>query len=267
MDILLADDQKEIRLLTSQQLVRDGHRITAVANGRDAVEAFRNAPFDIVLLDEHMPELDGTSALRAIRALEKGRTQLVIAVTGYNTDSDRARLLREGFDAVIGKPFRLDSLDATLRDLRASHGPASPPSTANSAGASVADLLRSVGGDAKLALRLARTFLKGLPNQLRRIELAIQRNRPADLAAFAHALKGSVSIFGAPQAQKCCHDLQELGRGNHIGDAARIFADLKEQIAQLEVNLRGYAGQSSVSVAGSKPKRKSAGSSPKRNPR
>jgi CheY-like chemotaxis protein len=268
MHILFADDQKEIRQLTANRLQRDGHTVVAVSNGPQALSEFDRASFDLVLLDEQMPAMSGVDVLHAIRATERGKHQIVIAVTGYNTEDDRRRLVHEGFDSVIGKPFRLDRLDAMLRETlnsRVSH--ANTPQYRDAVQVTSADLLHSVGGDPKLLLRMIRTFLRETPKRLALMESAIRLKRPDKLASFAHALKGSVAIFGATAAQQRCHQLQELGRKEELSDVARVFDLLKEEIAKLEANLRGYAGQISPSGSAARARSSRAESAARRKPR
>jgi len=254
--------------LAANQLQRDGHSVVVVSNGPDALSEFDRAAFDVVLLDEHMPAMSGVDVLHAIRATERGKRQIVIAVTGYNSEDDRRRLFHEGFDSVIGKPFRLDRLDATLRETL--NSPVSHANTRQYRDAlqvTSADLLHSVGGDPKLLLRMIRTFLRETPKRLALMESAIRLKRPDKLASFAHALKGSVAIFGATAAQQRCHQLQELGRTEELSDVARVFDLLKEEIAKLEANLRGYAGQISPSGSAARARSPRAESAARRKPR
>jgi two-component system, sensor histidine kinase and response regulator len=266
MRILLADDQEEIRLLTSQQLRRSGHNVVAVANGQQALDAFQREPFDVVFLDEEMPVMNGLQALRAIRDLEHERGRVrVIALTGYNTEQDRERLLRAGFDTVIGKPFRFDALDVLLRERQgisqevekrdAESAPARTP---------VKDLLERLGGDEKLARKIISTFLRDTPKRMAGLQMAVTQKDGASLASIAHALRGSVAIFGAQKACDFSQLLQESGGANDFHGLARVYEQLKEEIAELEANLRGYAGQRSSASTGASPKRSRVRSNPKR---
>jgi signal transduction histidine kinase/CheY-like chemotaxis protein len=263
MRILLADDQSEIRMLTTHQLERSGHHVVAVANGQEVLDALQSESFDVVLLDENMPVMGGLQALRAIREREKNSGPIVvIALTGYNSEPDRERLLRAGFDSVIGKPFRLDALDALLRDSTGSVTPAKEASTtANSVQTPVANLLDRVGGDEKLARKMIATFLHDVPQRMLGIQKAIKQKNGEGLASLAHALKGSVSIFDAQEARDHAQKLQDLGRAKEFRGLARVYEQLKEEIAELEANLRGYAGQKRSPGQGAKQKRRS--SSPK----
>ena len=242
MRILLADDQSDFRLLTKEHLESSGHQVLAVASGADALTAFAKEFFDVILLDEEMPGMTGTEALQKIRARQRpSRPAVVIALTGYNTDTDRQRLLEAGFNAVLGKPFRFDVLEAILNDFAAGAFPAATPPAAPPALAdSVAPLAR-VGGDQELLARMARTFLEDLPPRFAEMRKSIRRKDGEKLASGAHALQGSLGLFGADEAAARCRELQEFGRNGNFADASRTLANLKEAIAELEANLRGYA--------------------------
>lgn len=266
MRILLADDQKEIRLLTTHQLERSGHHVVAVANGQEALDALRHEPFDVILLDEDMPVMNGLQTLRAIRDLEKELgPKVLIAVTGYNTEPDRQRLLRAGFDSVIGKPFRLETLDALLRqspqELRPKEG---KEATGESEQTPMGNLLNRLGGDEKLARKMIATFLRDTPPRLAGIQKALKQKDSEALVSLAHALKGSVSIFGAVAARNLAQKLQESGRARNFQELAQFYERLQEEIAELEANLRGYAGQKGSRGSSPASKTKPRGSSPKR---
>lgn len=256
MRILLADDQEEIRMLTQQQLESHGHRVVAVGNGEEALRALRRQAFDIVLLDEEMPVMSGTQVLQAIRTEEMEHPPpVVIALTGYNTDSDRDRLLQAGFNSVIGKPFRLGTLDAILHISMGKEPPRVPENAGDAVSASTEEgFLNRVGGDRKLLQRMIQTFLRDGPQRLKEIRRAIRQKQGDKLASLAHALKGPLGIFGANRAAERCQELQEFGRGGNYAEAARRYDSLKEEIALLEANLRGYAGQKSPSGPGAQPK-------------
>jgi HPt (histidine-containing phosphotransfer) domain-containing protein len=87
------------------------------------------------------------------------------------------------------------------------------------------------------------TFLRDTPKRLSGIAASIRRNNSESLASLAHALKGSVSIFGAEAARKQANELQEIGRSSELSGAPEVLALLKEEIAKLQANLRGYANQ------------------------
>jgi signal transduction histidine kinase/DNA-binding NarL/FixJ family response regulator len=240
--ILFADDQEDIRTLTAYQLKRSGHKVVIAKDGKQALNAFRSASFDVVLLDQEMPGMTGDEVARAIRKTEGGKKERVflVASTGNTTSEDVRRLKQAGFDDVLGKPFRLEDLNLIL-----SAAPAATDTSMPSVlpGAIFTELVARVGGDEKLLKRMIHTFRRDTPKRLAGIAEAIRRKNPEALASLAHALKGSVSIFGAESARKHTQELQDLGRGKELSRAAEVLALLKEEIAKLQANLRGYANQ------------------------
>ena len=244
MRVLFADDQEDIRTLTSYQLERSGHHVHAVCNGKEALSALLHGHFDVILLDEEMPAMSGVQVARTIRENEAraGSHAFLIALTGNNTEGDQARLRREGFDAVLGKPFRLERLTEIL-DAAAGTPPLTsvPKKPAAGATAGVDDLLGRIGGDKKLLNRMIRTFLRDTPKRVVALQTALQHEDADKIASLAHALKGSAGIFLAQKAHDLAQELEDLGRKSELGGAAGVYGALKEEIAKLEEKLRGYA--------------------------
>jgi signal transduction histidine kinase/CheY-like chemotaxis protein len=257
MRVLLADDHEDIRKLTTYQLERNGHHVTSVSNGKDALDAARRASFDVILLDEEMPGLTGVEVVGSIRKNPASPAPVLIALTGNSSPQDRDRLLAAGFDSVLGKPFHLETLTALLSD------PARIPPDASSISlpqpGSLDDLLKRIGGDKKLLRQMIATFLRDTPKRLAVIRAALKKKDGIGLASSAHALKGSVSIFGPSPAHERAEALQTLGRAADLRQAARLYPSLQEEIAKLLEKLRGYAKQiagkpvSAVARAKSKP--------------
>jgi CheY-like chemotaxis protein len=123
--ILLAEDNAVNQLLATRLLVKRGHRVTVVANGREALEALEKDTFDLALMDVQMPELNGFEATAVIREKEKtsGNHLTVIAMTAHAMAGDRERCLKAGMDDYIAKPIRTQE----LTELLGRHSPA--PST------------------------------------------------------------------------------------------------------------------------------------------
>jgi signal transduction histidine kinase/CheY-like chemotaxis protein len=242
--ILLADDQEDIRTLTAHQLKRNGHKVVVAKDGAHALRTFHAATFDVALLDQEMPGMTGDELARAIRKAEQGKKKRIflVASTGNSTSEDVRRLKQAGFDEVLGKPFRLEDLNHILSSTPGAKL-VSQPQSVSAPGASIAELVARVGGDEKLLKRMIHTFLRDTPKRLGGIAAAIRRKSPETLASLAHALKGSVSIFGAEAARKHANELQELGRSSELSGAPEVLTVLKEEIAKLQANLRGYANQ------------------------
>jgi CheY-like chemotaxis protein len=252
MLILLADDQEDIRTLTTYQLERSGHHVISVSNGKDALATAQRAPFDVILLDEEMPGLTGVQVVRAIRDNPStlASRPVLIALSGNSSDEDRDRLLAAGFDSVLAKPFRLEALTSLLSDPE--HIPPDASSLTPPEPGSLRDILKRIGGDKKLLRQMIATFLRDTPKRLAAIRMALKKKDDIQLASCAHALKGSVSIFGPSPALRMVEALQHLGRDRDLREARRVYPLLQEEIANLLEKLRGYAketGARPLSVA------------------
>jgi CheY-like chemotaxis protein len=113
--VLLAEDNPVNALLARSLLTRSGCVVVTVANGAEAVRALEEAPYDLVLMDVHMPVMDGYDATRAIRAAggRVGATPIV-ALTAAAMEEDRRACIAAGMDDVITKPLDPDRLGAML---------------------------------------------------------------------------------------------------------------------------------------------------------
>ncbi len=117
--ILLAEDNAINQKVALRMLEKRGHAVTVVSNGLEAVKAFQEMPFDCILMDVQMPEMDGLQAAAAIRNLERetgaGQARIrIIALTAHARGSDRERCLAAGMDDFISKPIQAGELSRML---------------------------------------------------------------------------------------------------------------------------------------------------------
>jgi CheY-like chemotaxis protein len=139
--VLLVEDIVENQLLTSELLRQRGHSIVVASHGREALQAFEQQRFDVVLMDIQMPEMGGVEATLLIRQREKetgaSRTP-IIAVTAHAIKGDRGRYLKAGMDGYVSKPIRrqqlYDEIDSLVGPGSAS---ASAPARGQGPGVSV----------------------------------------------------------------------------------------------------------------------------------
>lgn len=119
MDILMAEDNRINARVAEAMLVRDGHSVTIVSDGRSAIAAADEKRWDLILMDVQMPEVCGLEATRQIRRREKssGGHVAIIALTANATGEDRQRCLEAGMDGYVSKPVQRDRLLGEIRTV------------------------------------------------------------------------------------------------------------------------------------------------------
>jgi PAS domain S-box-containing protein len=117
LSILVAEDNEVSRLLVGRLLAKQGHTVTEARTGTEALALYRQAAFDLILMDIQMPDMDGFEATAEIRqrAGKTGERVPIIALTAHAIKGDRERCLDAGMDDYISKPIRADELRAAIR--------------------------------------------------------------------------------------------------------------------------------------------------------
>jgi CheY-like chemotaxis protein len=123
--ILLAEDNAVNQKLALRLLERMGYAAHVAANGLEAITALEVTPYDVVLMDIQMPELDGLEASRRIRSRWPDRRVRIVAMTANAMEGDREACIAAGMDDYVSKPIRPDELAAAL----AAAGPPEPGSS------------------------------------------------------------------------------------------------------------------------------------------
>ena len=109
--LLLAEDNPLNQRILVAILCKFGWEVDVAENGRRAVEMASATPYDLVLMDVLMPEMDGIAALEKIRAFEGDAGQVpIVAITAHTREDDKAHFLSLGFDGYVGKPIHVQEL-------------------------------------------------------------------------------------------------------------------------------------------------------------
>jgi PAS domain S-box-containing protein len=125
--ILLVEDNLVNQRVGVSMLQRRGHRVRVAGNGREVLAAWAEGPFDLVLMDVQMPEMDGLEATAAIRQLEEGsgRHVPIVALTAHAMKGDRERFLQAGMDGYLAKPIQPPELLRVLQSVQTTRQAAS----------------------------------------------------------------------------------------------------------------------------------------------
>ena len=238
LNILLAEDNAVNRVLAQKLLQKQGHIVTSVNNGREALrlwEQNQSGQFDIILMDVQMPEMDGLQATTLIRERERvtGTHIPIIAVTAHAMKGDRERCLAAGMDAYITKPINPAELAATIQAAFPAGAKLSAiPVEPIAEGPSDAELLARFDGDSELLKELAGIFLQECPKMLDEIREALRTGDAKTLERAAHTLKGSVGNFALPGPWETAQRLELLAKSGELTGAEDIFHTLEQQLAQ-----------------------------------
>ena len=246
--VLLAEDNAVNRKLAIRLLETHGHSVLPVVNGRRAVEAWMREPFDVVLMDVQMPEMDGLAATAGIRAHElatHARRTPIIALTARAMKGDRERCLASGMDDYITKPIDRAALFAALERIQRSvmtPKPASPPSAIPSAAPERGPAIDTVEllsfGGPQLARELVEIFLRESDDQISAIRAAVAGADADALNQAAHSLKGSAGSLTGHRVSTEAATLEAMGRDGTLADAAPALARLEAELEHMRSSLR-----------------------------
>ena len=280
--ILLAEDNDVNQVVALRMLDRLGYGAHAVANGREVIDALQRSNYDLVLMDCHMPQMDGYEASRAIRGGVAGDANSripIVAMTANAMKGDREECLAAGMDDYIAKPVRPDDLaeviQRVLRDVGSKQpsAPAQPgPADEDHADADqgtapdvprgaaeeanreqmsfdVAEALRRTSGDAELLIELMAMFTDRAPDMLAAIREAIDNGDAEAVAQAAHALKGSVGNFAAKEAFDLTLTIETAGRSGDLTDVGSVYEKVTGEVSRLTAAFTGYADEARSNVS------------------
>jgi CheY-like chemotaxis protein len=241
--ILLAEDSIPNQKLAAGLLTKWGHTLTVTGNGREAVAAWEAQPFDLILMDVQMPELDGLQATLLIRESElaTGRHIPIIAMTAHAMKGDREECLAAGMDGYVPKPIRVHELSAALTDLfahSAERGPTeqATPSTIpgepadHKSRVDWSAALETVLGDRDLLKTVIDAVLAECPAVLEQLEQTVATGDSAVVRRAAHTIKGSLRTFEATRAAELAADIEDAGRNGNLEGVSGLVSDLKREV-------------------------------------
>jgi CheY-like chemotaxis protein/HPt (histidine-containing phosphotransfer) domain-containing protein len=245
--ILLVEDNPVNRKVALELLGRRTHRVEVATNGQEAVDALAEQSFDVVLMDVHMPVMDGLTATRIIREREhgSGRHVPIVALTAGATAEDREHCLAAGMDNFISKPFRAEQLFQAVEAVAAEALPAPVQQRITSSTAASDDepcldwagALRNLEGDEEFLRELVDMFLTQYPALLAAVEEAVGGEDGDALKRAAHALKGSAQVIGGKATAAAALQLENLGEAGNLSEAKPALGRLRETLSELKTAL------------------------------
>jgi two-component system, sensor histidine kinase and response regulator len=263
--ILVAEDDELNQQVIQHFLLRQGHDVHMARDGRQALAALEQGPFDLLLLDVHMPELDGFRVIDTLRRREQstGAHLPVVALTARSMMEDRERCLQAGMDEYLAKPIRRPELFAAIERVLARRPPAAAILPAKMQDASLLDaatLLTACDGDAALLGQMIAVFQAVAPTHLSNVGQAVDHGNAAAVRESVHKLRGLVAPFSVAAAE-VAWGLEQMastgrldGAEEHRARLANMIQDLGPLLTDLSVeSLKARLAQNGMSAAASSP--------------
>jgi signal transduction histidine kinase/CheY-like chemotaxis protein/HPt (histidine-containing phosphotransfer) domain-containing protein len=245
--LLLVDDNSTNQVVAAEILKRLGYRADVAANGREALEMLGQAPYDLVLMDCQMPELDGFEATRLLRAGTSGALNpkvIVVAMTANAMHGDRERCLAAGMDDYVPKPVNPQALaDVLTRWLKpprsvapspTAHAKPTPPPAPAPAVFDRSAFMHRMMEDEELARTVIGEFLSDLPRQIELLREHVRSGHATGVEHQAHKIKGACGTVGALAMHAIAAQLEAAGHAGESASTPALFAELESEYQRLE---------------------------------
>lgn len=249
--VLMAEDNfvnQEVATLMLQKL---GCQVTAVSNGKEAVEMVSQMKFDIILMDCQMPEMDGFEASTIISKMKENDeipNIPIIALTANAMKGDRERCLLAGMDDYVAKPIKREVLDKTLSKwVQTSVDDAEEPESSELNLVTLADLKHIAEEELP---EIIDAYISLAKEMIGSIKKAIASNEPDDVIDAAHQLKAKSEQLGAKKMTKYAGDIEYKARTLDSremmgsGEFKVLLKELEEHFPDVESELRLYLSKS-----------------------
>jgi PAS domain S-box-containing protein len=240
--ILVAEDNAINQKLALQMLRKMGYRADVASDGKEVLQALERQPYDVILMDVQMPEMDGLETTRRIcQQRPPQHRPRIIAMTANAMLGDREACLAAGMDDYISKPIRVKELQSALE--RWGQGepvtlvPVSPqddptPATLDWA---VLDELRMLQeeGEPDFVQETVSLYLADTPALIESMRQAVSRGDAAALRLAAHTLKGDSNSLGAKKMGVISLDLEKMGRSGTMEEAGSLLVELEQEFERV----------------------------------
>jgi CheY-like chemotaxis protein/HPt (histidine-containing phosphotransfer) domain-containing protein len=244
--ILLAEDNTMNQKVALRLLEQLGYRADIANNGVEAINALERQPYDVVLMDVQMPELDGLDATRQI--CERWPAEIrphIIAMTANALPEDREACFAAGMNDYVAKPIRAEELVAALKRAKP---------LANGDGGAVGvgfvslddgalENLRDLGGDEFLG-EVVDAFLADAPQLLETLRRSLASRNAEELRRAAHTLKSNGATLGAKDFAELCRTLEQRAKDGELDDASELVDQIEEEYRPLEEALSALVSES-----------------------
>ena len=241
--ILLAEDNIVNQKVAVRQLRKLGYRADAVANGQEALEALGRIPYDLVLMDCQMPEMDGYEATAEIRRREgTSKHTPIVAMTAHALEGDRVKCIAAGMDDYISKPVKPEELGRVLErllapadkriEMGALESMEAPPPV------DLERLYQAMGDEPDELDEILDLYLAQMTKSLKELDVAIKAGDAGIVDLIAHNCGGTSANCGMTAVVAPLRELETMGRENRLTGAAALAAKVGREFERIEFFLQ-----------------------------
>jgi CheY-like chemotaxis protein/HPt (histidine-containing phosphotransfer) domain-containing protein len=238
--VLVVEDSPVNQLLAKSQLERLGYRCSIASNGEEALEMLSTDAFDLVLMDWHMPGIDGLETTRRYRATESRWDHTpIVAMTAAALQGDRESCLAAGMDDFLPKPVSIRALGTMLERwverTEVAQDTTHVPVDGSVLRAMVADL-----GDASTVISVAQTFLLELPARRDTIVNGLTNHELADARRAAHTLRSTSAMLGARSLEAICRSIESIDEAHDDLDWDALLEQFTQAAEDIQNDLPNH---------------------------
>jgi CheY-like chemotaxis protein/HPt (histidine-containing phosphotransfer) domain-containing protein len=234
--ILVVEDNATNQEVALSVLRHLGYQnVELAADGHQALAALTAGDFDLVLMDCHLPGMDGYETCRRIRrdSAVRNRNIPIVATTAAAMDSDRRKCLSVGMNGYLSKPLRLDALGQAIDQWTSNERVADePPVTSPDAVApkitsfDPRGFIDSVMGSESLARRVVRGFVSDMPRQIALLAQAVIDGDAPRVVLLAHSIKGAAASVNGHEMREASRKIEQQGRDGNLTGSRDALGEL-----------------------------------------
>jgi PAS domain S-box-containing protein len=249
--ILIAEDNFTNQTVALKLLEKMGYRADAVANGLEAVNALKTVPYDLVLMDVQMPEMDGFAATKTIRDQNSGvlnHNIPIIAMTAHAMDGDRENCLKRGMDDYITKPVSPEKLSRAIQKWSLSKelpAPNPPPSDQKKSEFiseqknvfNKSGLLERLEGDEEFLNEIVQVYINDSVNNIILLKEALETEDAEKISRHGHTLKGASANICAGRMQQIACEIETAGNSGDLKLASILVDKIEKEYETFKTDI------------------------------
>lgn len=247
--ILLAEDNITNQQVALGLLKRFGLRADAVGNGVEVLNAMKTLPYDLVLMDVQMPELDGLETTRLIRHQQSAVSNYdlpIIALTANAMHGDRERCLQAGMSDYVEKPISPEKLEKVLKkwlpQVASRNLPIVPSASSSYTHQTIKlhvfdqkDMIERLMDNRDLAHKVLEGFLLDIPQQILALRNFLEQNDILGVERQAHTIRGASANVGGERLREVAFAIEKAAKAANLRAAREIVDNLDSEFAQLRI--------------------------------